>query len=101
VAKVAQPTLAVLTNIGPDHLEFYGGMEANFKTKAELIENLPEEGQAVINCDDPWLAGLEPRLGARAITFGMSSRAKVSFANDGELLIDRHKVKVKLQAFGA
>jgi UDP-N-acetylmuramoyl-tripeptide--D-alanyl-D-alanine ligase len=101
VAKVAQPTLAVLTNIGPDHLEFYGGMEANFKTKAELIENLPPEGLAVVNCDDPWLAGLEPRLGSRAVTFGMAKRAKVSFAEDGVLMIDRTKVSVKLQGFGA
>ncbi len=100
VAKVARPTLAVLTNIGPDHLEFYGGMEANFKTKAELIENLPPEGLAVINVDDPWLAGLEPRLGARAITFGMNPRAKVSFPKDRELMIDRHKVDVKLSSFG-
>src|SRR5262249_33781507 len=83
VAKIARPTVGIITNLGADHLEFYGSMEANFKTKAELIENLPEDGKAVINTDDPWLAGLEPRLGARAVTFGMSPQARVSFADEG------------------
>jgi UDP-N-acetylmuramoyl-tripeptide--D-alanyl-D-alanine ligase len=100
VARIAHPTLAVITNLGPDHLEFYGTMEKNFQTKAELIEALPEEGKAVINIDDPWLAGLEPRLGSRAVTFGTEARARVSLAGDDELIIDRHRVKVALRAFG-
>ncbi len=100
VARIAHPTLAVITNLGPDHLEFYGTMEKNFQTKAELIEALREEGQAVINIDDPWLAGLEPRLGSRAVTFGTNARARVSLAGEGELIIDRHRVKVALHTFG-
>ncbi|MBI5629574.1 MAG: UDP-N-acetylmuramoyl-tripeptide--D-alanyl-D-alanine ligase [Elusimicrobia bacterium] len=100
VARVAQPSLAVLTNIGPDHLEFYGSLDQNFKTKSELVESLPEEGRAVINIDDRWLAGLEPRLGARAITFGMSPRARIYFAGPDELVVDRHKTRVRLRAFG-
>lgn len=101
VSRICQPTLAVVTNIGPDHLEFYESMEANFKTKSELIENLPAEGKAVINIDDSWLAGLEPRLGARAVTFGTSPRARVSFSTQDEMIIDRHKIKLSLHTFGA
>ncbi|MCX5794358.1 MAG: UDP-N-acetylmuramoyl-tripeptide--D-alanyl-D-alanine ligase [Elusimicrobia bacterium] len=100
VARIAHPTLAVITNLGPDHLEFYGTMERNFQTKAELIEALGEEGKAVINIDDPWLAGLEPRLGSRAVTFGTDARARVSLAGVDEFIIDRHRVKVALRAFG-
>ena len=100
VARIAHPTLAVITNLGPDHLEFYGTMEKNFQTKAELIEALGEDGKAVINIDDPWLAGLEPRLGSRAVTFGTDARARVSLAGADELIIDRHRVKVALRAFG-
>ncbi len=100
VARVAQPTLAVLTNLGRDHLEFYGSMEANFKTKSELIEALPADGKAVINSDDEWLSALEARLGARAITFGMNPRARVSFAEKDELIVDRHKLKLSLRSLG-
>lgn len=100
VARVAQPTLGLITNIGPDHLEFYGSMESNFKTKCELIERLGPDARAVINVEDPWLAGLEPRLGPRAVTFGLSSRARVHWASKDELVLDGRKVKVKLKAFG-
>jgi len=100
VARIAHPTLGIITNIGPDHLEFYGTLERNFQTKAELIDNLPEEGKAVINLDDPWLAGLEHRLGRRAVTFGSDARARVALAGEDELIIDRHRVKVALRAFG-
>ena len=100
VARIAHPTLAVITNLGPDHLEFYGTMEKNFQTKAELIEALGDEGKAVINIDDPWLAGLEPRLGSRAVTFGSDVRARVSLAGKDELIIDRHRVHVALRSFG-
>jgi UDP-N-acetylmuramoyl-tripeptide--D-alanyl-D-alanine ligase len=100
VAKVAQPTVGIITNLGADHLEFYGSMEANFKTKSELVENLGEDGKAVINADDPWLAALEPKLGARAVTFGLSAGARVSFEDQGTLIVDRHRLSVKLAAFG-
>jgi UDP-N-acetylmuramoyl-tripeptide--D-alanyl-D-alanine ligase len=100
VAKVARPTVGIITNLGADHLEFYGSMEANFKTKSELIDELPEDGKAVINGDDPWLAGLEPRLGARAITFGLTSKSRVFFSDDASLTIDRNRLAVKLKAFG-
>jgi UDP-N-acetylmuramoyl-tripeptide--D-alanyl-D-alanine ligase len=100
VARVAQPTIAVLTNLGRDHLEFYGTMEANFKTKSELIEALPADGIAVINQDDEWLGALEARLGPRAFTFGLTPRARASFAEKGELIVDRVKIKISLRSLG-
>ncbi len=101
VSRIAQPGLGILTNIGPDHLEFYGSLEANFRTKSELIESLPPEGKVAINIDDPWLSGLEARLGPRAVTFGASPRARVSFPTPEEMIIDRHRIRVRLAAFGA
>jgi UDP-N-acetylmuramoyl-tripeptide--D-alanyl-D-alanine ligase len=100
LARLAQPTLAILTNIGPAHLEFFGTLEGTFKTKSELLDHLSEDGKAVINIDDPWLAGLEPRLGSRAVTYGMTPRARVHFDDEGCLVIDRHRVPVKLKGFG-
>lgn len=100
VARVAQPTIGVITNIGADHMEFYGSMEANFRAKSELIERLPEDGKAVINIDDPWLAGLEPRLGPRAVSFGLSARARVSFEEPEAIIVDRHRLGVALKSFG-
>ncbi|MHB2025736.1 MAG: UDP-N-acetylmuramoyl-tripeptide--D-alanyl-D-alanine ligase [Elusimicrobiota bacterium] len=100
IAKVAYPTVAVITNIGPDHMEFYEDMDQNFKTKAEILENLPDDGKAAINADDPWLDSLESRLGEKAVTFGLGGRARVRFSGDHEMIIDRFKIPIKLNVFG-
>lgn len=101
IARVAQPTLGILTNIGPDHLEFFGSLERNFQAKCELIESLPQDAKVVINIDDSWLSALEARLGPRAVTFGMNPRARVSFSEPGAITIDRHRMAVSLKTFGA
>lgn len=101
LARVAQPTVALLTNIGPDHLESFGTIETTFQTNSEIVAVLPEDGAAVINADDPWLAALETRLGARAVTYGMGTNCKVRIEGKDGLIIDRHRLTVKLRAFGA
>lgn len=101
LARIAEPTLAVLTNIGPDHLETFGTLETTFRANSELLECLPAEALAVINADDPWLAALEPRLESRAVTYGAGPRCRVRIEGREDLIIDRHRVKVRLQSFGA
>lgn len=100
LARVAQPTVAVLTNIGPDHLESFGTIETTFQTNSEIVSVLAEDGAAVINADDPWLAALETRLGSRAVTYGMGTNCKVRIEGKDGLIVDRHRLKVKLKAFG-
>lgn len=100
LALVVQPTVALLTNIGPDHLESFGTIETTFQTNSEIIAVLPEDGAAVINADDPWLAALETRLGARAVTYGTGTGCKVRIEGKDGLIIDRHRLTVKLRAFG-
>ena len=99
IAQIAQPTLAVFTNIGPDHIEFYGSMEANFQTKLELLDYVSQDAPIVINSDDPWLSSLEGRLGGRVITFGEAPLCRIRFSEQ-EIIIDRHKIIVQLKALG-
>jgi UDP-N-acetylmuramoyl-tripeptide--D-alanyl-D-alanine ligase len=101
LALVVQPTVAVLTNVGPDHLESFGTIETTFQTNSEILAVLPEDGAAVINTDDPWLAALETRLGARAVTYGKGSNCKVRIEGKDGLIIDRHRLTAKLRAFGS
>jgi UDP-N-acetylmuramoyl-tripeptide--D-alanyl-D-alanine ligase len=101
LAKVALPTVALMTNVGPDHLESFGTIENTFQTNSEIVGVLPEDGAAVINADDPWLAGLETRLGARAVTYGTGTNCKVRIDGKDHLIVDRHRLTVKLRAFGA
>ncbi|HVW90335.1 MAG TPA: UDP-N-acetylmuramoyl-tripeptide--D-alanyl-D-alanine ligase [Gaiellaceae bacterium] len=59
LASFAKPDVAVITNVGPVHLELVGTIENVARAKAELIEALPAGGVAVV----PREPLLEPYLG--------------------------------------
>jgi UDP-N-acetylmuramoyl-tripeptide--D-alanyl-D-alanine ligase len=61
LAAIAEPQVAVITNVGPVHVELLGSVEAIAAAKAEILASLPADGTAVV----PVEAGeLEPHLGA-------------------------------------
>jgi UDP-N-acetylmuramoyl-tripeptide--D-alanyl-D-alanine ligase len=69
LGAIAEPDVAVITNVGPVHVELLGSVEAIAAVKAEVLEHLPPEGAAVV----PVEAGaLEPYLDVapRLIRFG-------------------------------
>jgi len=69
LAAIAEPEVAVITNVGPVHVELLGSVEAIAAAKAEVLAALPPGGTAVA----PAAAGeLEPHLGAapRLLRFG-------------------------------
>ena len=69
LAAIAEPEVAVITNVGPVHVELLGSVEAIAAAKAEILDNLPPGGTAVA----PVEAGeLEPHLerAPRLLRFG-------------------------------
>jgi UDP-N-acetylmuramoyl-tripeptide--D-alanyl-D-alanine ligase len=69
LAAIAEPRVAVITNVGPVHVELLGSVEAVAAAKAEILAALPADGTAVV----PVEAGqLEPHLDAapRLLRFG-------------------------------
>ena len=75
LAKIAQPTVGVITNIGPQHIELLGDLENIARAKTELIENLPADGLAVLPADSPFLPMLEGKAPCRFVTFGLEEEA--------------------------
>jgi UDP-N-acetylmuramoyl-tripeptide--D-alanyl-D-alanine ligase len=59
LCAIAEPDVAVITNVGPVHVELLGSIEAIAATKAEIIDGLRPGGTAVVPAD---AAGLEPHL---------------------------------------
>lgn len=80
VASIACPDVAVLTNISPAHLEFFGDMETIYQTKTEIIKSLNLSGTLVYNLDDNMLRRLKTEYCGKAITYG--------FSEDADLKID-------------
>ena len=83
LAAIAEPDVAVITNVGPVHVELLGSVEAIAAAKAEVLDSLPAGGVAVV----PVEAGeLEPHL-ARApslLRFGPGGDVEASRARVAE-----------------
>lgn len=77
LCEIVRPTVGLITNIGPDHLEFFGSMEGSAQAKAELLDMLTPDGTAVLNSDDPYFDYLAARARCRVVSFGLSDRAHV------------------------
>ncbi len=63
LAAIAEPDVALITNVGPVHVELLGSVEAIAAVKAEILANLPAGGAAVAPVEagalEPYLVGLE------------------------------------------
>ncbi|MDP9131745.1 MAG: UDP-N-acetylmuramoyl-tripeptide--D-alanyl-D-alanine ligase [Nitrospirota bacterium] len=81
LCEIAKPTIGVITNIGPDHLEFFGSMEGSAQAKAELLDHLPQDGAVVLNADDGYFEYLAARARCRVVAFGCSPKAEIRAVN--------------------
>jgi UDP-N-acetylmuramoyl-tripeptide--D-alanyl-D-alanine ligase len=77
LCAVARPDIGVVLNVGRAHLGEFGSPEAIAQAKGELVEALPETGVAVLNADDPAVAGMAGRTRARVVTVGRAGGAQV------------------------
>lgn len=77
LAATAKPNLGVVTNVGYAHVEFFDSIEGVARAKRELIEALPPDGTAVLNADDPRVAGFREAHPGRVITFGFAEGADI------------------------
>lgn len=83
LAAIAEPDVAVVTNVGPVHIELLGSIDAIAAVKAEILAGLPEDGTAVV----PAEAGpLEPHLEGvpRILRFGDGGDVRVLERQAGE-----------------
>ena len=71
-------TIAVVTNIDPEHLDHYGSFERVKESFVEFIENVPFYGAAVLCIDHPEVQAVIPKVrDRRVITYGFSAQADV------------------------
>jgi len=75
-------TIAVVTNIDPEHLDHYGSFEAVKQAFVEFIENVPFYGLAVLCIDHPEVQGLIGKVrDRRVLTYGLSAQADLRGEN--------------------
>jgi UDP-N-acetylmuramate--alanine ligase len=75
-------TLAVVTNIDPEHLDHYGDFDAIKRAFVEFVENVPFYGAAIMCLDHPEVQAILPKIrDRRIITYGFSAQADIRGEN--------------------
>ncbi|HKT84618.1 MAG TPA: UDP-N-acetylmuramate--L-alanine ligase [Novosphingobium sp.] len=75
-------TLAVVTNIDPEHLDHYGSFDRVKEAFVEFIENVPFYGAAMLCIDHPEVQAIIPRVrDRRVVTYGFSAQADIRGEN--------------------
>ncbi len=75
-------TIAVVTNIDPEHLDFYGNFDAVQRAFEAFVANIPFYGFAALCIDHPVVQGLIPKLSERRIvTYGLTPQADIRAVN--------------------
>lgn len=71
------PTIAVVTNIDREHLDYYSGGIDEIKQKfCDFLNALPFYGVAVVCLDDPEVQNILPSINRRVITYGFDKHAQ-------------------------
>ncbi len=83
LAKIARPSIGVITNIHISHIELLGSLDAIADAKGELLDHLPTDGAAILNADDAYYEYLKRRANARVVSFGESEGAEIRATSAG------------------
>jgi UDP-N-acetylmuramoyl-tripeptide--D-alanyl-D-alanine ligase len=76
----------VVSNVAPVHSEFFpDGIEGIARAKYELVQALPPDGIAILNCDDERVARFGAGMGDRAVFYGTGECAQVRAVQITEL----------------
>ncbi len=109
LCEIARPQIVVVTNVGVAHLEIFGSWDAIVEASAEPVDAVPAGGWAVLNADDPVVAGYRSRCAGRVMTFGVHAdadvrAAEISMGADAmarfDVIADGHRASVTLTVAG-
>lgn len=81
LTSIVTPTVALVNNVAPAHIERMGSLLGIAETKGAIYEALSDDGIAVVNVDDAFASYFIERIGSRAVLrFGLDNNADVSAA---------------------
>lgn len=72
------PTIAVVTNIDLEHLDFYSGIEEIRDHFVQFVNKVPFYGSVIICLDDANIQMIIPQITRRVITYGMRAHAEIA-----------------------
>lgn len=95
LARICQPNIGIITNVGPVHLEYFHNLESVFKEKYTLIENLRKPFIAILNADDGLVKKEVVKENKRPVILGFGIKNQSDFfASDIKVLNEKIKFRV-------
>ncbi len=85
LSAIAQPTVAVITNAAPAHLEGFGDIASVARAKGEIFGGLQAQGTAVLNSDDA-------RNGVWRVMIGKHARLSFGIRNGADFRADHLEI---------
>ena len=95
LVRMVQPKFGVITNIGREHLEFFGDVAGVEKEEGALAELLPAEGKLFLDGDSEWVDKIAARTKAQVVRVGTGK------ANDWrakKIRLDKNGVTFQLES---
>jgi len=77
LVRLARPDVGIVLSVGLAHAGVFGGIDATTDTKAEMVTDLRATDAAVLNADDPRVAGMAAKTRADIVWFGQGDDATV------------------------
>ena len=74
LVKMIQPKFGVITNIGREHLEFFGDVAGVAREEGRLAELLPADGKLFLNGDNEWTEKIAARTKAQVVRVGLGEK---------------------------
>jgi UDP-N-acetylmuramyl pentapeptide synthase len=74
LVKMIQPKFGVITNIGREHLEFFGDVAGVAREEGRLAELLPPDGKLFLNGDNEWTEKIAARTKAQVVRIGLGEK---------------------------
>lgn len=98
LAQIAQPDIAVITNVGTAHIGRLGSEQAIADAKCELLANLSSNGTAILNADNPRLLKTAQQVWqGDTITYGLSGGdIQGKFKETNRLIIENMEFSMPL-----
>lgn len=95
LVKMIRPEHGVITNIGREHLEFFGDMAGVVEEEGWLAELLPAEGKLFLDGDNQWTPPIIRRTRATVVRVGLAD------SNDwraGNIRLNNHSISFRVEA---
>ena len=77
LTEIAMPSVGVIVNVGTAHMELLGSREAIARAKGEIVDDLPADGFAILNGDDPLIVAKGDDTRANVVRFGRGVECEV------------------------